>query len=319
MKRESGLLDVLLLLLLSALWGASFLFIKIVLETVPPLTLVAGRVVVAALTLTLILYWQGGRLPKPGRDWLPFLVMGFFNNAVPFTLISWGEVYIDSGLAAILNATMPFFTAMIAHFVISDERLNRNKGLGIGLGLLGVLVLIGPGALRGLGLHVWGQLAIVAASLSYAVATVFSRLVLRRQQQNTQLAPQTLRMKVAASQLMSATFFVLPVSLVVDRPWTLRPAMASLAALLVLAVFGTAVAYIIYFRLLSTAGATFTSMVTYLLPISGIFWGALLLDERLSGLAIAALLLILSGVAIVNGQLPRLLKRRLAALGTAKP
>lgn len=282
-----------ILLCLGLIWGASFLFIKVAVVTIPPFTVAFGRTAPAALVLYLVLRFRGLRMPGFGPLWGSFLLMGLFNGALPYTLITWAEIHLDSGLAAIINALMPLFTVLLAHFFTRDERLNLMKIGGIFLGFLGVVALFGPAVLKGFGTHVLSQLAVMTAALCYAISIIYGR----RLRQITPLVSAT-------GQLICAAFLSLPMSLIMDAPWELSPTFLSLGALACLALLGTALAYIVYYYLLARIGSTNLSLVTYLLPITGVFWGALLLGERLPWSAFLALGLILAGIAGVNGRLP---------------
>ena len=284
----------LILLILGLIWGASFLFIKVAVVTIPPFTVALGRTGLAALILYLLLRYRGLRLGSWGNLWGSFLVLGFFNGAVPYTLITWAEIHIDSGLAAILNALMPLFTVLLAHFFTQDEKLNWMKVVGIFLGFLGILALIGPAVLKGLGTHVAGQLAVVGAALCYAFAVIYARRL-----------KEIPSLVSATGQLTGAALLTLPLSLVIETPWQLSVSWLSLGALVCLSLLGTALAYILYYYLLARIGATNVSLVTYLIPITGVFGGALLLGERLHWSAFLALTLILGGIAGVNGRLPK--------------
>ena len=298
----------LILLVLGLIWGASFLFIKVAVVTIPPFTVAFGRTAPAALVLYLVLRSRGLRMPSLGPVWGSFLLMGLFNGALPYTLITWAEIHIDSGLAAIINALMPLFTVLLAHFFTRDERLNLVKIAGIFLGFLGVLALFGPAVLKGLGTHVLSQLAVMGAALCYAIAVIYGRRL-------REITPWV----SATGQLICAAFLTLPMSLVVDAPWKLSPTLLSLGALACLSLLGTALAYILYYYLLVRIGATNVSLVTYLLPITGVFWGALLLGERLHWSAFLALVLILAGIAGVNNRLPKVgFVRKISVETTAK-
>ena len=279
----------LILVVLGLIWGASFLFIKVAVVTIPPFTVAFGRTALAALILYVVLRYRGLKLGSWGHLWGSFLVLGLFNGAVPYTLITWAEIHIDSGLAAILNALMPLFTVLLAHFFTQDEKLNWMKVIGIFLGFLGILALIGPAVLKGLGTHVIGQLAVVGAALCYAMAAIYGRRL-------KEIPP----LVSATGQLIGAALFTLPLSFIIDTPWQLSVTVLSLGALVCLSLLGTALAYILYYYLLARIGATNVSLVTYLLPITGVFWGALLLGERLHWSAFLALALILAGIAGVN-------------------
>jgi drug/metabolite transporter (DMT)-like permease len=290
-----SLRNFLTLLILSLIWGASFLFIKVAVATIPPLSVAFGRTSLAAVLLYVVLRSRGLRMPGRSPVWGTFLLMGFFNGAVPYTLITWAEIHIDSGLAAIVNALMPLFTVLLAHLFTGDERLNWMKIVGIFLGFLGVVALIGPAVLKGLGKDVLAQLAVMAAALCYAIAVIYGR----RLKDITPLVSAT-------GQLFCAAFLTLPMVLVFNDPWALSPSFISVAALTCLSLLGTALAYLLYYYLLPRIGSTNLSLVTYLIPVTGVFWGALLLGERLHWSAFLALVLILAGIAGVNNRLPGL-------------
>ena len=277
------------LFLLGIIWGASFLFIKVALPTVPPLTIVLVRTCLAGAALYAVARHRGLKMPSPGPVWLSFLVMGLFNGAIPYSLISWGEQYIEAGLAAILNSLMPLFTVTIAHIVTGDERFSPRKGLGLVLGLSGVVLVMGPSVLAGLGSHILGQLAMAGAAASYAVAVVYGKKLSGERP-----------LILATGQMIGGSLLIAPLSLGFDRPWTLTPTLPALASLAALGLLGTAVAYIIYYRLLPQIGATRLSLVTYIIPVSGVFWGWLVLSERLHPSAFAGLGLILASVTAVG-------------------
>ncbi|UCG39496.1 MAG: DMT family transporter, partial [bacterium] len=279
----------LLLLLLGLIWGASFLFIKVAVATIPPFTIVLARTGIAALCLWLVIRVRDGRFPSPGPLWRSFFVMGLFNGAIPYTLINWGEQHIEAGLAAIFNGLMPLFTILFAHFTTRDERFSARKGLGVALGLAGVAVLMGPSVLQGLGAHFLGQLAVTAASASYAVAAIYGK----------RLAGDR-PLVLAAGQMTGGALLIGPLSLSFDRPWTLSPTMPALLSVLCLGLLGTAFAYVLYYRLLARIGATRISLVTYIIPLSGVFWGWAVLGERLAPSAFAGLVMILASVAAVG-------------------
>lgn len=290
------------LALLSCLWGPSFLFIKVAVTEIPPLTLVTGRVGVAAALLYLVLRAQGQRLPRFGRVWGHLAVMGLLNNAVPFLLISWGEQYVDSALAAILNGTMPLFTIILAHFFVADDRMTPAKLVGVLAGFGGLLLLIAPSLVEGVHATTWGLTAVAIASASYALSAVYARNHLRG------ASPI-----VPTAQLMLATLYLLPLALAVERPFNLPlPSWPALGSLLALAVLGTAMALVLYYHILNRTSPTFLSMVTYLLPVFGVILGVVVLDERLSWNAYAGCGLILFGVMVVNGVFRVLPWQRLA-------
>lgn len=283
-----------LLFALSAFWGASFLFIKVAVQSVPPLTVVAGRLLLAAALLAVFVHLRGARLPASLRAWRSFAVIGIAGNVLPFALINWGEIRIESGLAAILIGTMPIFTVLIAHRFTRDERLTRDKLAGIALGFAGLAVLVGPGALAGLGGDIAAELAVCAAAASYAATAVYSRRLAR-------VSPEV----AAAGSIIAGAAIALPLSLAFDRPWALAPSGQALAAIAALAVLSTALAAVIFFHLLASAGATFTALSNYLIPPSGLLWGVLFLAERPSLNALLALAMILAAVAVVGHGAPR--------------
>ena len=291
--------NFLLLLLLASLWGPSFLFIKVAVAEIPPFTLVLARVGIAALFLYVLLRLKRRSLPGAGRVWLNLAIVALFHNALPFVLLSWGEQRIDSALASIINGMTPIFTILIAHILTSDDRLSPMKVGGVALGMMGMILLVAPALLDGVRATTLGLLAVVLVSASYALALVYSRQKLRGLP--TLVAP--------TSQMLLATLFLLPFSLLIDRPFTLAtPSLAAAGSVLALALLGTTLAFIVYYRLVQTAEASFASMVTYLAPIFGVLLGVVVLGERLSWNALVAFGLILLGVMVVNGvfrDLPR--------------
>lgn len=284
-----------LLLTLSLLWGGSFFFTGVALRELPPLTLVLLRVGLAAAILNLLVPALGLRMPRAPRIWAAFLGMGLLNNALPFCLIVWGQTHIASGLAAILNATTPLWGVLVAHALTADERLNAGRLSGVLLGLVGVAVMVGPALLAGLGADLLAQLAVVAAAMSYAFAGVFGRRFTR-----TGVPP----LATAAGQVTASTLLLLPIALAVDRPWALAmPGGATWAAVAGIATLSTALAYVLFFRILATAGATNLMLVTFLIPVSAILLGALVLGERLDPRHFAGMALIGAGLAAIDGRL----------------
>lgn len=280
------------ILLMAALWGPSFLFIKLAVTEIPPFTLVTGRVGIAALFLYLILRWQGQHLPKFGPVWRHFAVMGFFQSAFPFFLFSWGELHIDSALAAILNGTTPLFTILMAHIFIADDRITINKLIGVIIGFGGLVMLVAPSLLEGVQASTLGLLAVTLASCSYGVGLVYARLNLR----------EHVSLSTPAAHLLMATLYMLPLSLLIEQPYNLpMPSLTALGSMLALAIFGTAVAFAIFYQVLRRTSATYVSMVTYLVPIIGVILGVVILSEPLTWSAYAGCALILLGVMVVNG------------------
>lgn len=290
-----------LMILLAALWGPSFVFIKVGVETIPPMTLVFGRVALAAVLLYVVLRWQHGRLPGSLTIWKHIAVVALIHNAIPFFLFAWGEQYVDSALASILNGTIPLFTILLAHFFTQDDHLTPAKVIGVLVGFAGMLVLVYPSFQDGVVATAWGVLALVLASFLYGVAIVYGRNHLRG------LPP----LVAPTGQMMMASLYLLPLMLLLERPWTLpAPSMPSILSMLALAVLGTALAFIVYYKLLERAGASYLSMVAYMIPVFGIFFGVILLDEQLTSEMILGGALILFGVMIVNGLFNALFARR---------
>jgi drug/metabolite transporter (DMT)-like permease len=285
--------DWLRLLVLSVLWGGSFFFVQIAVPHLPPLTLVWLRVALAAAILALALRVLGIALPRGGRVWRALLVMGLLNNVIPFTCFVIAQSSIPSALAAILNATTPLFTLIVAALLTADERLTRAKGAGLAVGFAGVVVLVGgsPGGAAG------SMLRCLAAALPYAISSVWGK----RFRAMGAAPPAT-----AFGMLAASTLMLLPVVLWHDRPWTLTtPPPDAVAALLGLAVLSTAVAYLLYFRILAGAGAVNLSLVTFLIPVSAMAFGVLLLGERLEPRHVAGMALIAAGLSILDGRLWR--------------
>jgi drug/metabolite transporter (DMT)-like permease len=292
-NRTMGPIEWLLLVALSMLWGGSFFFAKIALAGLPPFCVVLGRVGIAAITLNIVVRLLGQRLPSDLPTWRAFFGMGVLNNLIPFSLIVCGQTEIASGLASILNATTPVFTVLLAHWLTRDERLTANRAAGVVLGLAGVAVMIGPEALNGLDRHVLGELAVVAAALSYGFAGIFGRRFRGQPPLVT-----------AAGQVSATTVMMLPLALLVDRPWLLpAPSPAVWAAVLGLALLCTALAYVIFFRILAAAGATNLLLVTFLIPVSAVLLGTLFLQERLDPRQFAGMGLIALGLAAIDGRL----------------
>ena len=284
--------DWCLLVTLSILWGGSFFFAKLAVLELPPLTVALGRVAIAAAILVTLARMTGVALPDRLAAWRPFVVMGLLNNAIPFGLIFWGQTHIPSGLAAILNATTPLFTVLVAHVATADEKLNAARLAGVAAGLAGVTVMIGPDMLHELGADVLGQLACLLAAVSYAFAGVYGR--------RFRGEPP---LRVAAGQLVASSVLLAPVVILLDRPWTLAPPGATaIAALLALAALSTALAYLIYFRILARAGATNVLLVTFLIPVSAILLGTQILGEQLAARHIIGMIAIVLGLAAIDGR-----------------
>jgi len=239
-------------------------------------------------------------MPTSLKAWGPFLVMGLINNLIPFSLIFWGQTQIASGLASVLNATSPLWTVVLAHFLTRDERMTPNKLAGVLFGLLGVVVVIGPDVLGGLGLNVLAQFAVIGAALSYAFAGIYGK---RFKDRSPYVA--------AAGQVTATTLMMLPIALWVDRPWlSPMPGAATWGAVLAIGLLSTAVAYGIYFRLLAIAGATNVLLVTLLVPVSALLLGALILGERIAPRQWLGMGLVVMGLVTMDGRLLPLVKQK---------
>jgi drug/metabolite transporter (DMT)-like permease len=303
-NRPMSALELGLLVILSVLWGGSFFFVGIAVKDLPPFTIVVARVAIAALALHGLLWLLGHKLPRDARAWTAFFGMGLLNNVVPFTLIVWGQTHIASGLAAILNATTPLFTLIVAHLATRDEKMRCGGVAGVVIGFAGVGIMVGGTALRSLGTDVIAQFAILAAALSYAFAAVFGRRFA-----TMGIAP----VATATGQLTASAVLLLPLMVLVDHPWTLpMPSYSTIAALAGLALVSTSIAYILYFRILQTAGATNLLLVTFLIPVSAILLGTFVLGETLQLKHLMGMALIGVGLAAIDGRPWWMLTRILA-------
>ncbi len=299
-SREWGML-----LVLSVLWGGSFYFFGVAVTELPTFTIVFLRVGIAALGLHVILRVMGERMPADLGVWRAFFIMGFLNNLVPFSLIAWGQSHVASGLASILLATTPLFTVVVAHFLTADERLSGGRLAGIAAGIIGVVLLIGPEALDGLGFSLLAHIGLLGAALFYSFGSVFGRRF-----QRMGVTP----VATATGQITASSVMLLPVALAVDRPWVLdMPSGGTWLAIAGLALLSTSLAYILYFRILATAGATNLMLVTFLIPVSAIILGTVFLAERLQAIHFIGMAVIGIGLGAIDGRifklLPRLWKR----------
>lgn len=283
-----------LLMLLSLVWGGSFLFNAIILRELGVLTTVLLRVGLGGMLLTIFLRLQGLKFPAV-RHWGDFVIMGFLNNALPFTLIVYGQQSIESGLASIFNAATPLSTLLLAHFLIEDERINLRKLVGIGIGITGICLLIGVEMVEGVGSHVVAELAVILATVSYALAGIFAKRRLR------DLDPS----QSATGMLMGASTLMLPVAFWIEGVPERWLSTQALLAILGLATLSTAVAYLLYFRILQLAGATNLLLVTLLVPVSANLLGVLVLHESLSAIELLGMTTIGLGLLIVDGRLFR--------------
>jgi drug/metabolite transporter (DMT)-like permease len=294
--------DWAILVTLALIWGGAFFFIGVAVRHVPPLTYVWLRLTIAAAAMWLFLKFRGERLGLPKHVWGSILLLALLNNALPFTLFGWGQTHIASGLASILNATTPIWGVVVAHFLTVDERMTPRKIAGVLLGFAGVATMIGPTLLSSIGSDALAQLACVTASLSYALAAVWARRFKRMG-----LSP----MSVTTGQLSAGALMMLPLALFVDRPWlNAFPPLSAWGAIVALALLCTAFGYVMYFRLIDSAGATNALLVTLLVPPTAILLGGLFLGERLAAQDFAGLVLIALGLAAIDGRLISLLSAR---------
>ncbi|WP_454276418.1 DMT family transporter [Roseovarius sp. MBR-154] len=286
-----------MLLGLAAVWGGSFFFNDVAVRELPVFTVVVSRVALAAIILLAILRLRGERLPRAPRIWAAFFGMGVLNNAIPFSLIVWGQQHIASGVASILNASTPLFTVLLAHVLTRDERMTGGKILGVVIGFAGVATMIGTAALRDLGVHVTAQLMCLGGAVSYACAGIYGRRF-----RAMGLSP----ISTATGHVVASSVLLLPVMMVLDQPWTLPvPSPAAIGALIGVAALSTAFAYVLYFRILATAGATNLLLVTFLVPVSAILLGLLFLGEVLLLRHVLGMVLIGAGLVAIDGRLWR--------------
>ncbi|MDK1375104.1 MULTISPECIES: DMT family transporter [unclassified Sinorhizobium] len=290
-----------LLTLLGLIWGGSFFFARVAVAHVPPFTLVLLRLGLAALALHIYIRGRYGIYPALKERWPEFMLMGLINNAIPHAFIFLGQTHIGAGLAAILNATTPVWTVLIANMATDDEKLSAAKISGCLLGLAGTIVLIGPSALSGLvgrstTIPLWALVLPVLAAVSYGLAATYGKRF-------RSLAPPV----TAAGQLTASTLMMLPIAALADTPWMLpAPPTTAVFAILGLALVSTAYGYILYFRIMAEAGATNASLVTLLVPPSAILLGYLFLGETLQAVDIAGMALIAAGLAVLDGRVLKL-------------
>lgn len=291
MNNVMGIKEWSLIIILSIIWGGSFFFVGVAVKELPPLTIVMGRVAIAALLLLVFVYLKGEKMPLNLRSWKDFFVLGALNNLIPFCLIAWGQTHIESGLASILIATTPIFSVVLAHFFTKEEKMTSNRAFGVVVGWIGVLVLIGIDSLKGFGIDVIAQIAVLGAAVNYALAAIYGRRF-------KHMKP----IVVAAGMLSGATVMMIPVALFFDQPWHIAPSFATISAVLGLAVLSTSLAYIIFFHVLAVAGPTNSLLVTFLIPISAIVLGVAFLDEQMGWHVFAGMGIIFSGLIVIDGR-----------------
>jgi drug/metabolite transporter (DMT)-like permease len=290
--------EVALLVVLATLWGASYTFIKIGVETIPPITFIAARTLIAGGLLLAIIKMRGLSLPRDLAIWKRFFIQACINSVVPFTLIAWAELTVNAGLATILNSTTPIFAFLLTVLITRHEAVTARKLFGVIAGVIGISLIIGLEAFHGVGKEAIAQLAIVAATISYAAAAIFGRRF-------KGLDP----MMPAAGSMICGAVLLIPVSLIIDQPWTIVPSTDSVLALLGLSVFSTALAFVIYFRLIHTLGSVSTTSQAYLRVPIGVGIGVVFLGESLNPTAWIGLICVIAGVAAMT--LPT--RRRAAA------
>jgi drug/metabolite transporter (DMT)-like permease len=295
-----------LLAVLATLWGGSYTLIKIGVATIPPITLIAARTAIAGLLLLVVMHARGLRLPKGGAIWRRFLLQACLNSVIPWTLIAWGERSLDAGLATILNSSSPIFAFFFTLAITRHETVSLRKLAGVLAGMAGICLIVGVQALTGLGEQLIAEIATVAATICYAAAAIFSRGF-------KDLDP----MAPAAGSLLSGAAMLVPISLLVDRPWTLAPSVDSILALMGLAAFSTALAFVIYFRLVVTLGSVGTTAQAYLRVPIGVAIGAVFLGESLTSTSWLGLGCVVIGVAAMTA--PPRKAAPIVTAGTAAP
>lgn len=291
-----------IILLLSLLWGGAFFFIEIGLRGFPANTFVFLRVALAIAPMMIALRIMGLSLPRDRQSWMQLFVLGFINCALPFVLFFWGQTYIDSGLASVLNATTPLWGVVTAHFLTRDEKATPARVIGVLLGMVGIVVMVGNDAAKGISNNVLAQAACLLATLSYALAAIYGRKL----SQST-MVPTV----IATGQVITAAIIMLPLMLFIDQPWTLpMPGWDAISAVIALSLFSTSFAYFFYFRLIDRAGASNAMLVAFIMPVVAILLGVMALGEVIHTKEIIGALLIAIGLLAIDGRLFRLLPRR---------
>lgn len=300
-NQRMSLVDIMTLLGAAFCFGVSYYFIEILIRHLPPLTIVTVRVILASLVLWGVVFGLKLKRPNSFKQWRSLFLLAFMNNAVPFTLFVWAQRHIDSSMAAVLNATMPFFTIILAAIFLSDEKINRFKLLGVPVGIIGTAILIGPNLQASSAMSVLGQLAALLATFLYAVSSVYARRF-----KEWGLSP----IMIAAGQVTMAAIMLLPLTLSIEQPWTLPlPPAEAIYALIGITLLSTVLSYILYFKLIASAGATNASLVTFLNPVTAIILGTLLLGEIITPTQALGIVIIMLGLVIIDGRLLQKKKR----------
>ena len=285
----------LLIGILAILWGGAFFLIEVGLRSYPPITLVFIRLALAVPPMWIAMRFMGERLPSSPRVWGLLTIVGALNCALPFALFFWGQQYLDSGYASILNATTPLWGVITAHFLTSDEKATPARIIGVLTGMAGIIVMVGPEAIKGFSNNLVAQIACIISTIFYSFAAIYGRRL-----SQTTLTP----MAVATGQTIAGAVLILPVVVFVDQPWALAfPRLDSTLAGLTLALFSTALAYALYFRLIDRAGASNAQLVGFLMPILAIILGIVFLGESLNQGQIFGAVLIAFGLVIIDGRL----------------
>lgn len=287
--RPRTAVNLALLLMLATLWGAAFTLIKVGIATIPPVTLIAARTLIAGIILLAIMNLRGIAMPRDPAVWRRFMIQACLNSAIPFTLIAWAERHVDAGLATILGSNAPIFAFLLALLFARHERPTLRQSLGVAAGLAGICLVVGVNALNGLGQDVVAQLALVFATVMYGAAALFGRNF-------NGLDP----MVPAAGSLICGAVVLVPLSLIVDQPWTLTPSANSIAAMLALAVFSTAIAFVIYFKLIQSLGSVGATAQAYLRVPIGVALGVVFLGETLSPTVWIGLVCVVAGIAAMT-------------------
>lgn len=285
----SYLAELALLVLLATLWGASYTFIKLGVESIAPVTLIAARTVIAAVVLLGVLHWRGIVMPTDLAVWLRFLFQACLNSVIPFTLIAWAEQSVGAGLAAILSSSVPIFAFILTWSLARQQSVTGRQLFGVISGMIGICLIVGVQALSGTDRQLTAELAIIAATVCYAGAAIFGRNF-------HGFDP----MLPATGSMLCGAIVLIPISLIVDHPWTLAPSSHSILALICLSVFSTALAFAIYFRLIQTLGSVGTTAQAYLRVPIGVAIGVVFLREALAPTMLIGLICVVAGVAAMT-------------------
>jgi drug/metabolite transporter (DMT)-like permease len=290
-------LDWLRLTALSVLWGGTFLFVSLSLRGIPEFTVVFLRVSLAAAVFWLVIVATGKRMPRDRHAWRQFAIMGLINNAIPFSLITWEQTQVEGGIASIMNAMTSCFTVVLAHFLTRDEKLTVRKVVGVLVGLFGAYVLLRPELVGGISMRGLGQVAGLTASMSLALAGIFGKRF-------KHLSPA----QTATGMLTCSSVMLFPLAMAIDRPWNLTPDLTVVGAIAGLVLLSTVLAYLLYFAVLRSAGATNLLLVTLLMPVSAHILGAAFLGEPLYATSVLGMAFIVIGLSIIDGRIIRRLR-----------